>query len=192
MVRHGRHYPGEVPGRLVREAREMLKEGGPKQMNLRALAARAGITAGSVYHHYESKTELLGVLAAGGFAELRRELERASREAEVIARLRAWAKAYCRFAEREPGLFELMFDPEIAGLANVGEARAAAIADLRQIVAEVAGRYGRGGRHAEEVTLAIWAAAHGAASLGASAPTRSKLIEDVITGLEALFGAPGS
>ena len=49
----------------------MLEEGGLKQLNLRALAARAGITAGSMYHHYESKTELLGELAAGGFKELR-------------------------------------------------------------------------------------------------------------------------
>jgi AcrR family transcriptional regulator len=168
----------------------MLSEGGPKQVNLRALAARAGITAGSVYHHYDSKTELLGVLAAGGFVELRRELERASREADVVSRLRAWAKAYCGFAEREPGLFEVMFDPEIAALARVGEARGEVIAHLRQVVVEVADRYGRGQKQTEEVTLAVWAAAHGAATLGASAPTRSGLIENVITGLEALFGAP--
>jgi AcrR family transcriptional regulator len=190
MVHHGRHQPGEVPGRLIREARDMLKTGGLKQVNLRALAARVGITAGSVYHYYGSKAELLGLLAAGGFVELKRELERASREAEIAVRLRVWAKAYCGFAEREPALFELMFDPEVGALEAVARARAEVIAHLRQVVADVARRYRRGEQHGEAVTLAVWAAAHGAASLRASAPMQSGLIEEVICGLEALFAVP--
>ena len=58
-----KYHVGELRSRLLREARGMLDEGQP--LHLRALAARAGITAGSMYHHYENKTELLGELAAG-------------------------------------------------------------------------------------------------------------------------------
>ncbi len=182
-----RYHVGDLRGRLMREARGMLEEGGLKQLNLRALAARAGITAGSMYHHYESKAELLGELAAGGFKELRRELEAADRAAGSGQRLRAWATGYFRFARREPALFGLMFDPDIAELPPVAEARAAALAVLHVIVGEVAAAQNRIAPPLDQITLAVWAAAHGAASLSASAPAQTELIDDVIAGLDALF-----
>jgi AcrR family transcriptional regulator len=178
---------GDLPGRLIREAREMLEEGGLKQLNLRGLAARAGITAGSMYHHYESKQALLGELAASGFMELGRELERADRKAAAGRRLRGWATAYFHFAQREPALFGLMFDPEIAELAPVAETRRAALATLRRIVGEVTAAQGRSDAPLDQITQAVWAAAHGAASLSLSAPGRDGLIDEVIGGLEALF-----
>jgi AcrR family transcriptional regulator len=187
MDERRRYHVGDLPGRLIREAREMLDEGGLKQLNLRALAARAGITAGSMYHHYDSKAALLGELAAGGFLELRRDLERADGEARDGLRLRAWATGYFRFAEREPALFALMFDPEFAELPAVATARSAALAVLQRIVAEVAAAQGRVDPPLDQIALAVWAAAHGAASLAASAPHRPELIDEVIAGLEALF-----
>jgi AcrR family transcriptional regulator len=185
-----RYHVGDLPGRLVREARAMLDEGGLKQLNLRALAARAGITTGSMYHHYESKTELLGELAAGGFVELRRELEKADREAGQGRRLRGWATGYFAFARREPALFALMFDPEIADLPPVAAARAEALAVLRRIVGEVAVAQGRLDPPLDQITLAVWAAAHGAASLSGREAEKPELIGDVIAGLESLFRPP--
>jgi AcrR family transcriptional regulator len=187
MSERRRYHVGDLPGRLIREAREMLDEGGLKQLNLRSLAARAGITAGSMYHHYENKRALLGVLAASGFMELRRELERADREAPAGRRLRGWATAYFRFAQREPALFGLMFDSEIAELRPVAEARRGALDVLRHIVSEVAAGQGRVDPPLDQIAQAVWAAAHGAASLALSAPGRAELIDDVIGGLEALF-----
>lgn len=182
-----RYHVGDLPGRLVREARDMLDEGGLKQLNLRALAARAGITAASMYHHYDSKTALLAELAALGFGELRRSLEQADREAVAGGRLRAWAKGYFAYARHDPAMFVLMFDPEIAALPQVAEARAAALAVLHRIVTEVAAAQGRIDPPLRHITLAVWAAAHGAAGLAASTPEGDELIEDVIAGLETLF-----
>lgn len=191
MSERRRYHVGDLPGRLRREAREMLEQGGLKQLNLRALAARAGITAGSMYHHYENKTALLAELAAGGFMELRVELERADAEAGVGRRLRAWATGYFRFARREPGLFSLMFDPEIAPQPAVVEARAEALAVLHRIVGEVVAGQGRPDPRLDQITLAVWAAAHGAAALAVSAPETPELMDDVIAGLEALFRPAG-
>lgn len=182
-----RYHVGDLRGRLMREARDMLDEGGLKQLNLRALAARAGITAGSMYHHYESKAELLGELAAGGFKELRHELEAADRAAGDGQRLRAWATGYFHFARREPALFALMFDPEMTELTPVTEARAAALAGLHAIVGEVAVSQHRLAAPLDQITLAVWAAAHGAAALSSSARDQSDLMDDVIAGLDALF-----
>ena len=182
-----RYHVGDLRGRLMREARGMLDKGGLKQLNLRALAARAGITAGSMYHHYESKAELLGELAAGGFKELRRELEAADRAAGDGQRLRGWATGYFHFARREPALFALMFDPEMAELATVAEARAAALAGLHAIVGEVAASQRRLAAPLDQITLAVWAASHGAAALSSGGRDQSDLIDDVIAGLDALF-----
>ena len=185
-----RYHVGDLPGRLVREARDMLEEGGLKHLSLRALAARSGITAASMYHHYDSKTALLAELAASGFMELRRDLERADHEAGEGGRLRGWATGYFRFARREPALFGLMFDPEIAQQPQVAEARAAALAVLHRIVEEVAAAQGRIDAPLRHITLAVWAAAHGAAGLAVSTPEGDELIEDVIAGLETLFRPP--
>ena len=180
-----RYHVGDLPGRLVREARDMLEEG--KQLNLRALAARAGITAGSMYHHYDSKTALLAELGALGFGELRRSLEQADREAAGGRRLRAWATGYFAYAQHEPAMFALMFDPEIAAQPQVVDARAAALAVLHRIVTEVAAEQARTGAPLRHITLAVWAAAHGAAGLADSTPEGGEMIEDVIAGLETLF-----
>lgn len=178
---------GDLPGRLLREARDMLEEGGLKQLNLRALAARSGITAASMYHHYGSKRALLAELAALGFGELRRSLEQADRDAVTGGRLRAWATGYFAYARAEPAMFALMFDPEIAELPVVAEARDAALGRLHQVVAEVIETLGRREAPVDKITLAVWAAAHGAAGLSAAQPGQPELIDDVITGLAALF-----
>jgi AcrR family transcriptional regulator len=183
---------GDLPGRLLRGAREMLEEGGLKQLNLRALAARTGITAASMYHHFDSKRALLAELAALGFGELRRSLEQADRDAVAGGRLRAWATSYFAYARAEPAMFALMFDPEIAGLAPVIEAREAALAVLRRTVEQVATQQGRVNPPLEQITLAVWAAAHGAASLAMGASGGPQLIDEVIAGLETLFRPPAS
>ncbi|PZQ62305.1 MAG: hypothetical protein DI570_11385 [Phenylobacterium zucineum] len=182
-----RYHVGDLPGRLLREARGMLDEGGLKALNLRALAARAGITAGSMYHHYESKTALLGELAANGFKELRRDLDRAARDAGEGRRVRAWAMAYVTFAQRERALFGLMFDDEIAQAPVVAEARAAALDTLRQLVSGFVGDRQLDDATLHNVTTAIWAATHGAASLAGTWPDRPDLVDEVIAGLDALF-----
>ena len=183
-----KYHVGDLRGRLLREARGMLDEGQP--LHLRALAARAGITAASMYHHYDSKTELLAELAAGGFKELRRDLEAADRDAPGGQRLRAWATGYFRYARAEPALFSLMFDPEVADLAPVAEARAAMLASLHALVSDVAAAQNRIDPPLDKITLAVWSASHCAASLSSSARAQSDLIDDVIAGLDALFRPP--
>lgn len=172
--------------RLVVEARAMLREGGVRKLKLRALADRVGITAGSMYYHFESKTALLGVLAAGGYRQLAASLERACSECPHRQEIRAWAKAYFAFSQREAAIFELMFDPEMTRLANVQAAREEVLAQFRQTVAGMNERYGLHITGIEDITAAMWAAAHGAASLAPDMPGEIPFLDQVIAGLEAL------
>ena len=166
----------------------MLKEGGVRPLSLRAVAARAGVTPGSVYHHYKSKTELLGVVAGGGFVELRRELDRACQAAAPPMKLRAWTTGYNSFAQREPALFALMFEPEVARLPSVAEPRAALVAHLRGFIGAVWSSPDHSVDETDAITVAVWAAAHGAAALDVSTPSGARLIDEVIAGFDVLLG----
>jgi len=104
-ARYGRAVPGTEPRRtqqerseattaaLVRAARELFAQDGYAAASLDAVVARAGVTKGALYHHFESKqavglavvTELLG----GWIRQLSESLAAA---ADPIAALRAWVE----------------------------------------------------------------------------------------------------
>lgn len=185
--RRGYHV-GNLRAQLLDEARALLDEGGPAKLNLRTLAARAGIAPGSVYHHYSGKTALLAGLAAEGFHELESALREAAAGGEGTP-IRSSALAYFDFARRRPGIYALMFDPAILAEAEVGTARDRAFAVLEGLIAQAASQADRTPEQVHKVALAVWACGHGAASmtLAGGPDADSQLMEDVIQGLEVLF-----
>jgi len=181
------YHVGNLRILLLDEARALLETGGRSELNLRALAGRAGIAAGSVYHHYASKAALLAGLAAMGFREMEASLREAAAHAEATP-IRTTALAYFDFARAQPALYELMFDATLMGEADVAEARDSAFAVLREVIAGAPSQQGVDPAVIHKVALAVWACGHGAASLTqADESGDSPLMEDVIQGLEALF-----
>jgi AcrR family transcriptional regulator len=185
--RRGYHV-GNLRAQLLEEARILLETGGLGQLSLRALASRAGIAAGSVYHHYASKQALLAGLAAEGFGELEAALRSAAAAPEATP-IRASALAYFGFARAQPALYALMFDPEILAEAEAGAARDRAFAVLEQTIAGASSLADREPDLIHKVALAVWACGHGAAAMTLADPSDKdgRLMEDVIQGLEALF-----
>ncbi|MBP6877344.1 MAG: TetR/AcrR family transcriptional regulator [Phenylobacterium sp.] len=181
------YHVGNLRTLLLDEARALLESGGRSEMNLRALAGRAGIAAGSVYHHYASKAALLAGLAAMGFRELEASLREAAAQGGATP-IRTTALAYFDFARAQPALYELMFDAALMSEADVAEARDRAFAVLRELIAAAPSQQGVEPVVIHKVALAVWACGHGAASLTqADDSGNSPLMEDVIQGLEALF-----
>ena len=185
--RRGYHV-GNLRAQLMEEARALLAEGGLTQVNLRGLAARAGIAAGSVYHHYASKQALLAGLAANGFGELEAALQAAADAAQPTP-IRACALAYFGFAQAQPALYALMFDPVIMAEPEVKAAKTKAFAVLESAVREAASQADQDTETVHRISLAVWACGHGAASmtLADDADEQGRLMEEVIQGLEALF-----
>ena len=181
------YHVGNLRTLLLEEARALLESGGRSEMNLRAQAGRAGIAAGSVYHHYASKAALLAGLAAMGFRELEASLREAAAQGGATP-IRTTALAYFDFARAQPALYELMFDAALMSEADVAEARDRAFAVLRELIAAAPSQQGVEPVVIHKVALAVWACGHGAASLTqADDSGNSPLMEDVIQGLEALF-----
>ena len=181
------YHVGNLRTLLLDEARALLESGGRSELNLRALAGRAGIAAGSVYHHYASKAALLAGLAAMGFRELEASLREAGAHAEATP-IRTTALAYFDFARAQPALYELMFDAALIAEGEVAEARDSAFAVLEEVISGAPSQQGVDPAVIHKVALAVWACGHGAASLTqADESGDSPLMEDVIQGLEALF-----
>jgi AcrR family transcriptional regulator len=185
--RRGYHV-GNLRAQLLEEARTLLETVGLGQLNLRALASRAGIAPGSVYHHYASKQALLAGLAAEGFGELETALREAAAAAQPLP-IRACALAYFGFARAQPALYALMFDPLILAEPSVDAARDKAFAVLEQAIATAPSQSDREPDLVHKVALAVWACGHGAAAMTLADPSDvdGRLMEDVIQGLEALF-----
>lgn len=185
--RRGYHV-GNLRAQLMDEARALLESGGIGKLNLRALAARAGIAPGSVYHHYTSKQALLAGLAAEGFGEFEAALRTAAMAATETP-IRATALAYFGFARAQPAMYGLMFDPTVLADPEVATGRDRAFAVIETAIARSPAQPERDADLIHKVALAVWACGHGAASMLLADPTdtEGRLMEDVIQGLEALF-----
>ena len=184
------YHVGNLRAQLLDEARALLESGGRSELNLRGLAARAGIAAGSVYHHYASKAALMAGLAAVGFRDLEAILKEAAATAPEETPIRTCALAYFDFARSQPALYDLMFDSVMMADREVIAARESAFAVLETAIGEARSQQHRDADTVHKVALAVWACGHGAASLtlADSVAADSTLMEDVIQGLEALFG----
>lgn len=183
------YHVGNLRAQLLDEARVLLESGGRSELNLRGLAARAGIAAGSVYHHYASKAALMAGLAAVGFRDLETILRDAAATAPEATPIRTCALAYFGFAQSQPALYDLMFDADMMADREVATARYSAFAVLETAIAQAPSQQNRDADTIHKVALAVWACGHGAASLTlADGVVADSLMEDVIQGLEALFG----
>ncbi|MBW0101752.1 TetR/AcrR family transcriptional regulator [Pseudonocardia sp. KRD-291] len=110
---------------LVRAATELLDEGGPDAVTLRAVGARAGVSRGAPYGHFENKEHLLTRLAIDTWTSLADEVERLRADPGCTpdARLERAVLALIEVGRRHPHRYALMFgtpadDPEAAGSAG--------------------------------------------------------------------------
>ena len=104
---------------LVRAASELLDEGGPEAVTLRAVGARAGVSRGAPYGHFAHKEDLLTALAVKAWNSLADEVERLRRDRKGTsgARLETALLTLIGVGRRQPHLYALMFstpaeDPE--------------------------------------------------------------------------------
>lgn len=95
---------------LVRAASELLDEGGPGAVTLRAVGARAGVSRGAPYGHFTDKQDLLSRLAIEAWDSLAEEVERLrAAPGAPDARLESALLALIDVARTRPHLYSLMF-----------------------------------------------------------------------------------
>jgi AcrR family transcriptional regulator len=99
---------------IVAAVQRLLGEGGSSErLTMRAVAKEVGISAPSIYLHFQDKTELVWAALEDRYGELAAQMAAAAVAcggADPRGRVRAQAHAYCRFALGSPGHYRLMFE----------------------------------------------------------------------------------
>src|ERR1700738_3072727 len=68
------YHHGDLRAACVRAAMELLEEGSPTSLSLRAVARRAGVSPAAPYRHFADREALVSVVAAVGYRELAERL----------------------------------------------------------------------------------------------------------------------
>lgn len=170
------YHHGDLRRTLLDASVALIAEHGVEALSLREAARAAGVSPAAPYHHFASKSELLGAIAARGFAGLD-EAQRAAVAAlpdpeDPMARLAALGHAYVAFAIANPTEFRLMFRPTLVGAADLPEGcdPASGFHQLIDAVGRVARTLPPGLIDEQALTLAAWSLVHGAAELVLEGP----------------------
>jgi AcrR family transcriptional regulator len=157
---------GRLRADLLDAATAIVAEGGAG-LSLRAVAARAGVATTSVYLHFADLQAIRSALGERGFIEFGEACRAAGdRAPDPLARVIATSQAHVRWAMENPGLYRMMFSPELGFLATDAVGPSRTIFD--SLVASVA-RVGRDDDPQWTATL-LWSALHGQAKLRVDRP----------------------
>jgi AcrR family transcriptional regulator len=104
----------DVRARIVEAARDIVSAEGLDALSMRALGGRVGVSAATIYLHFQDKDELLRSVMEEGFkrlgATVAEESSRLSAGASPLDHLACSARAYARFALENTGYFRAMFE----------------------------------------------------------------------------------
>lgn len=162
----GRGNGRDLRTKLLRTSRELLDESGPGALSMREVARRAGCTHQAPYHYFANREAILAALVCEGFDELADRLA-AAREglegADRRAVLTASGNAYVEFALIHPGVFRVMFRPDVCDperFPEVVQASKRARDELALLARCVVGE-----ETSLEMEVLFWSGVHGLASL---------------------------
>lgn len=163
------YHHGDLRRTLIAFGLRRVRAGGVDDFSLREAARAAGVTAGAVYKHFDSKDQLLRAVAAEGFRLFAGRMLRETGDLRGAARLRAVGRSYVSFASREPRLFRLMFswigkqcETAVSSGKNF-QINSSSYEQLRQALAEAVGVTPA---QVDSPLLSLaWSVAHGAGSL---------------------------
>ncbi|MDT4935549.1 MAG: hypothetical protein QOK11_3441 [Pseudonocardiales bacterium] len=159
----------QLRAEIVAAAKELLATSrSVDAVSIRAVADAVGVTSPSIYLHFADKNDLIEAVVVDVFAELDAAMVAAGAEAtSPLGRLRAFGMAYVQFAVAHPEHYRIAtMDPFPKPQSAVDEMLAlSAFTHFSATVQECIGAGIFADGDPLPITLDLWAAAHGIASL---------------------------
>ncbi len=152
--------------RILAVSEQLLDTEGLSALSMREVARRSGVTHQAPYHHFGDREAILAALVTRGFDELTDRLAQANEQITAAGRREAAVAsgmAYVGFAIDHPGLFRVMFRPELCDLARFPSARQSGEASYAELERMVAGVHGASS--IETLAMVYWSQVHGLAGL---------------------------
>jgi len=154
--------------RLLDAARTVVDRDGVEGLTLRAIAREAGVSHGAPLRHFPTLAALLAAVAAEGFEQLMAAVAAAVAGVEgPRERIAAAGQGYVRFALAQPGVYAVMFRPDLTDTADPAYATAGA-ASFEQLAVLVAAAQADGWHPdapRDHLAAVLWANVHGLADL---------------------------
>ena len=168
---------------ILATARELAEQQGWDAVTTRRLAERIEYSQPVLYSHFRGKREIIGAVALEGAAEMAVAMRSATAAASTPReRVAALARAYLDFAERNPAVYDALFQLD-GGLAYAQEDTPEQLKDAFAALMETLGEVAGDGVAPELFTEVFWASLHGVATLTRS---RRLLPEDAERRIELL------
>ncbi len=96
--------------RILEQSKLMLLEQGFKALSMRKIARESGVTATSIYLHFESKDHLLHTLMEQSIEHLSLSLEEAAAEVDSpVDKIDRIVRAYVQFASEHPMEYQVIY-----------------------------------------------------------------------------------
>lgn len=172
--------------RLLEAARQVVARDGVGGLTLRAIARKAGVSHGAPLRHFPTLASLLAAVSAGGFGQLIASVADAiDGEDDPRRRIAAAGHGYVRFALAQPGVYAVMFRPDLSDTSDPAY-QAAGLASFEQLAGLVADAQADGWHPdvpRDQVAAVLWANVHGLADLWLHGALQSVLTPDALTPL---------
>lgn len=162
--------------RILDAAERLIETEGLAALSMREVARRSGVTHQAPYHHFADREAILAELVVRGFDELAARLAGANDQVAAVGRLEAGVAsglAYVGYAIDHPGVFRIMFRPELCDVTRypaAQEAGTAAYAELERLVAGI-----HGPALVAPLSMVYWSQVHGLACLIVDGPVGEQL-----------------
>ena len=159
--------------RILAQAQRLVEQGSLRDLSMRKLAAKLGITATTIYRYFTSKDELFLSLLKVGFSRMYDGMAaRMAEQREARGRLQAGIEEYIRFGITEKGYYGIMFASDYPECRQYGDPREEATAQeasrisfqILGLMVEALAQCG-GAEPPESRIAAVWAMLHGFVSL---------------------------
>lgn len=169
LQRKRAYHHGNLRETLVEQGLHILGTEGIQALSMRQIARRIGVSQTAPLHYFGDKAGLLAAIAAEGFRRLLAlRIERLKGCSDSGQRLLTAMVVYVEFAVEHPGLFHLMFGPEIPSKDKYPELEEAATRSYRLLedcLADYLEAIGQPAESRRDATLAAWTACHGLATI---------------------------
>ncbi|MEZ3159455.1 TetR/AcrR family transcriptional regulator [Microbacterium sp. BWT-B31] len=160
--------PGDTRSRLLQAASDLLADGGPEAVTLRAVGAAAGLSRGAAYRHFGDKDGLLSAIAAENLELIGRRMQRgAASRTGGRTPLCGALLGYVEGAMARPAHYRLVFgDFQIGNPSKALEDAATACTEYLYELIRDGQREGTIiSGDIREITALMWAAVHGLVDL---------------------------
>ena len=150
---------------IVATARELAEQDGWDAVTTRRLAERIEYSQPVLYSHFRGKREIIGAVALEGATEMAAAMRAATAGARSRRkRIAALAGAYLDFAERNPTVYDAIFQLD-GGLAYAQDDTPEPLKDAFAAMLECLGEAAGKGVDPGLFTETFWASLHGLATL---------------------------